>query len=471
MSKDELTSLSLCEMAAAIRSGDASPEQLVVAHLDRIEQLNPTLNAFVFRNHRSLENARTATELLCRGLKVGPLHGVPITIKCSVDVMGWPCPVGSRLRSGYVAQSDAPLVSRLRRAGAILLGNTNTPEFLMAYETDNLICGRTNSPWQLERTPGGSSGGEAAAIAACCSAGGVGSDGGGSIRIPAHFTGICGLKPTNGRVPATGHFPASTGHFSIIGVVGPMARTFDDIKLLFEIMAGLDYSDPSSSPVPFRNPNETEVARLRIGFFEHDGLTPVTCETCAAVRKAATILENSGMAVEEFLPAGLSEALKLWWDFFGRAGEHVLQPLVADRESDLSPILKAFLDRARNGPPLTLDGLLQSMLGRDELRSNFLREMEKYRILLCPVCAVPAFRHGEREWTIEDRAVDYWQAMSYSQWFNLLGNPAAVVPVGKSPEGLPIGVQVVGRPFEDELVLAVAKKIQEGCGDEFKPPL
>src|SRR5258708_18328140 len=170
-----------------------------------------------------------------------PLLGVPITIKSCIDVAGLPCEAGSRLRAGYVAAQDATLVARLRKAGAILLGNTSTPEALMTYHTDNELQGRTNNPWDLARTPGGSSGAEAAAIAACMSAGGIGSDGGGSIRVPAHFCGICGLKPTPGRAPGTGHYPVGHGPFALIGCVGPKARTVEDLRLLFHVIAGYDY--------------------------------------------------------------------------------------------------------------------------------------------------------------------------------------------------------------------------------------
>src|SRR5438309_4455539 len=187
-----------------------------------------------------------------KGMAHGPLHGVPISINSCIDVAGMRCEAGTRLRAGYIASHDAPLVARLRQAGAVVLGVTNTPEILMAWETDNLLYGRTNNPWDTERTPGGSSGGEAAAIAAGMSAGGVGSDGGGSIRVPAHFSGICGLKPTPGRIPSTGHFPASGGPFALLGVVGPMARTVEDLKLLFEVMQGPDDGDACAAPVPFR---------------------------------------------------------------------------------------------------------------------------------------------------------------------------------------------------------------------------
>ena len=178
---------------------------------------------------------------------------MPISIKSSISVAGLPFETGSRFRAGVRGEADATLVARLRAAGAIVLGVTNVAEQLMAWETDNALYGRTNSPWALDRTPGGSSGGEAAAIAAGLSAGGVGSDGGGSIRVPAHFSGICGLKPTPGRVPATGHFPPCGGPFALTGVVGPMARTIDDVQLLLEVMAGADIGDPNGHPVPLRN--------------------------------------------------------------------------------------------------------------------------------------------------------------------------------------------------------------------------
>src|SRR5437879_8727202 len=168
------------------------------------------------------------------------------------------------MRAGYIAAHDAPLVSRLKNAGAIVLGVTNTPELLMAWETDNLLYGRTNSPWDLDRTPGGSSGGEAAAIAAGMSAGGVGSDGGGSIRVPAHFSGICGLKPTPERIPSTGHFPVSAGPFALLGVVGPVTRTVGGRAQWFEVMAGPDDGDPSSAPVPLRTIQREELKQIRI---------------------------------------------------------------------------------------------------------------------------------------------------------------------------------------------------------------
>src|SRR5205814_2289492 len=201
--------------------------------------------------------------------------------KSSISVTGMPYEAGTKLRAGAVGETDAPLVSRLHNAGAIVLGVTNTPELLMAWETDNLLYGRTSNPWDLSRTAGGSSGGEAAAISAGCSAAGVGSDGGGSIRVPAHFCGICGLKPTPGRIPSTGHQPPCTGPFALIGVVGPMARTIADLSLMLDVMAGADDGDPMAAQ--YEDAAATDSEPWAIGYFEDDGAAPVTRETAEAV--------------------------------------------------------------------------------------------------------------------------------------------------------------------------------------------
>jgi Asp-tRNA(Asn)/Glu-tRNA(Gln) amidotransferase A subunit family amidase len=461
----ELTFLPAVSMAEQIRQKKLSPVELVETHLARIAKLNPSLNAFV---HVDVEGARrqarVAGDAVAHNEKLGPLHGVPISIKSSIEVAGMLCESGTKLRAGFVASQDAPLVSRLRGAGAIILGMTNAPELLMAWETDNLLYGRTNNPWDLSRTPGGSSGGEAAAIASGCSAGGVGSDGGGSIRVPAHFSGICGLKPTPGRIPATGHFPSSVGPFALLGVVGPMARTVADLKLLFEVMQGPDDGDPSSAAVPVCWPGQEQVKQLRIGYFEDDGCTPVTNETRAAVLAAVEALRRAGFTVERFLPEGLEQARQLWWKFFGVAGGMLFGPLTEGREADCSPILKEFSSWVAAEPAHTAHSLLDTWIERDVLRTQIFSKMREYPVLLCPVASIPAFRHGERSWNIDGQTVKYLDAWSYCEWFNLLGAPAAVVPVGKSKEGLPIGVQLVARPWQEELVLAVAAELEAQRG-------
>ena len=468
----DITFLPAVVMAQQIREKKISPVELADAHLAKIERLNPQLNAFVHVDaERVRREARAAEAAVMSQQSLGKLHGVPISVKSSLDVEGLRCESGTRLRTGNIAVHDAPLVARLRDAGAIVLGVTNTPELLMAWETDNLLYGRTNNPWDLERTAGGSSGGEAAAIAAGMSAGGVGSDAGGSIRVPAHFCGICGLKPTPGRIPSTGHFPASGGPFALLGVVGPMARTVADVKAMFEVMQGPDDGDTCAAPVSLCWPKDDEVRKLRVGYFEEDGRTPVTPETRAAVRAAADVLRRAGFQVDSFRPEGLEEARVLWKKFFVTAGGMLIGPMFDGRKDDLSPTLKQFLDWSAAEQPLTGETLLNAWIGRDTLRAKFLAQMRKYPILLCPAAAIPAFRHGERSWTIDGTEVSYLDAWSYTDWCNLLGSPGAVVPVSHSSDGLPIGVQIVGRPWEEEQVLEVAAVLEEEIGPWQAPPI
>src|SRR5579872_6109171 len=457
-------------MAELIQRRKLSPVELVQAHLDPIERLNSQITAYVqIDREGALATARDAEKAIVQNKALGPLHGVPLSIKSAIDVAGMRCEAGTKLRAGHLATNDAPLVSRLRKAGAIILGTTNTPELLMAWETDNLLYGRTNNPWDLSRTAGGSSGGEAAAIASGCSAGGVGSDGGGSIRVPAHFSGICGLKPTPGRIPSTGHFPTSVGPFALLGVVGPMARTVDDLKVLFEVMQGWDDGDTSAAPVPVCWPEDAK--KLRVGYFEHDGRTPVTVETRSAVQQAADLLRKGGLTVERFLPDGLEQAQRLWWQFFGVAGAMLLGPMTEKCQDDLSPLLREFQRWTQAETPHTAQTLLDTWILRDVLRMQIFEQMGDYSVLLCPVAAVPAFCHGERTWLVDGQTVRYLDAWSYCEWFNLLGMPAAVVPVGQSPKGLPIGVQIVARPWEEEIVLTVAAELERHRGPWKKPPI
>jgi Asp-tRNA(Asn)/Glu-tRNA(Gln) amidotransferase A subunit family amidase len=454
----------IAEIVAGIRRKTFSPVEVVEAHLERVAEVQPKLNAFVHLDAEgALGQARSAEAALMRGDALGPLHGVPVTIKSCLDVAGWPAAAGSLLRKDYVAQADAPLVARLRAAGAILLGNTNTPEYLMAYETDNSLSGKTSNPWSLERSAGGSSGGEAAAIASGCSAGGVGSDGGGSIRVPAHFCGICGLKPTPGKIPATGHYPEGGGAFGWIGVVGPMARTVADVRALIEVMAGPDAGDALSAPVPVQAVTEKDVRGLRVGTLESEALGKATPETTAAVERAAKILSEQGFIVEKKSLSGLDRAIEVWWYFFGPVIADSIRKGAAGLETELSPMLREYVELATAETALTYDGFLNACAERDKLRWDIVRQMEDVRILLSPVSAGPAFRHGEGNWRTGEKE-NYRDTMRYSQWLNLAGLPGVAVPLGISPEGLPMGVQVIGRPYEEELLLAVAEAIERGSG-------
>jgi Asp-tRNA(Asn)/Glu-tRNA(Gln) amidotransferase A subunit family amidase len=482
--------LAATEMARLIRMGELSPVDLVDAHLDRIAALNPRLNAFVGLDaDRARREAQAAANAVRRDpASLGPLHGVPLSTKSSVSVEGLPWETGSRWRAGVKGDRDATIVRRLRAAGAIVLGVTNVAEQLMAWETDNALYGRTNNPWDLARTPGGSSGGESAAIAAGLSAGGIGSDGGGSIRVPAQFTGICGLKPTPGRVSADGHFPPCGGPFALTGVVGPMARTVDDTWLLLQAMAGADIGDPNGHAVPLGDIDAVDPAGfvpvaglaghpsvprgtrpLRIGWFDDDGRTPVVDDARTAVRQAADALARAGYDVVPFRPEGLEEARTLWWEIFGRASRLLLEPLVEGREHEVHPNLPQFLEWTRQSPRLTAERLLEVEIARDLLKGRVLAQLQDVPVLLCPVSAVTAFAHGEREWTIDGHRVHYLDAWSYTAWFNLLQNPAVSVPAGLTASGLPVGVQVVAPPWEEHLALAVARVVERNTGG-FRPP-
>ena len=462
---------SATEQLALLRAEKISPLELAEEHVSEINRLNPRLNAIVHFSDVDVERIRVqARALMAASGPRGPLYGLPMTIKSSIAVAGLHCEVGSLLRRGTVAKEDVVVVSRVRQAGANILGTTNCPEYLMAYETDNRLYGQTRNPWNLDYSPGGSSGGESAAIASGMSSGGLGSDSGGSVRTPAHFTGICSLKPTPGRIPASGHEPPCVGPFSVLGAIGPMARTMPDVRLLFETLCDPDPTDPVSPPVALRKIPRSELKQIPIGYFEDDGLVPVTAETRLAIQAAVRALQQQGFSVRPFRPEALERMRQLWWKFFGRCGAMFVESIVDGRHEQLSPVLLDFLAIAHREPPLSGEELLWAWADLDQVRGQMLREMQAFPVLLCPVCAIPAFRHGERSWMIEGQRVEYLDAMRYTQWFNLLGAPAAVVPVSKSPEGLPIGVQVAGRPFEDEIVLGIAEAIDAEFGF-IAPPL
>ena len=463
----DLVLLPAVRQVEMVRGGELSIVELAEAHIRQIERLNPKLNALV---DFDAERVRSQAQRLdAQTSERGPLHGLPVTVKSSIATAGYRCEIGSLLHKGDVPREDAKVVARLRAAGALILGTTNCPEFLMAYETANLLHGATRNPWDLERSPGGSSGGESAAIAAGMSAAGLGSDSGGSVRVPAHFTGICSLKPTPGRVPGIGHLPPCVGPFATLGAIGPMARTIGDVAMLFRTLAGQDQNDPVSPPVRLREPALEDLRAHAIGYFEDDALVPVTSETRAAVNAAAQCLREAGFRVEPFRPRTLEQLRKLWWIFFVQCGAMFYEPEIRGRRDRLSPIFREFLEIAEAAGPLSATELLNAWAESDLLRGKTLEEMRDYPVLLCPVASIPAFRPGERRWRIEGRDVDYLDAVRHTQWFNVLAAPAAVVPVGASPEGLPIGVQIVARPFEDEVALAIAGIVDAGFGYRAPP--
>jgi Asp-tRNA(Asn)/Glu-tRNA(Gln) amidotransferase A subunit family amidase len=404
------------------------------------------MNAFVtVMEEESRREARQREASVSLGL----LHGVPVTVKDTFDVAGHPTRAGSRLRAHHRAAQDAAAVARLRAAGAIILGKTNTPEFAGSYETDNYLTGRTNHPLDPERTPGGSSGGEAAAIAAFCSPGGIASDGGGSIRVPAHFCGIAGMKPTPGRIPGTGHFPSLGYPGGLTTVVGPMARNAEDLRLLFSVLVDYDPEDPFSTPVPLRVP---AVAGTRIGLWPQFYGVPVASEIRDALSKAAKAFEDLGFPVEEFVPAGLERAPNLWAFLFSQWPASAVRKLTEGHEADLHWTLRENLSNASPSG----EEVLTHLAARDRMRASLLRQMQNTPVLLMPVCSVGAFRHRERKWAVEGKEIGLFQAMMPAVLANVFGLPAVTVPMGRSPAGLPVGVQLMGRPYEDELLLELA---------------
>ncbi|ABF40686.1 Amidase [Candidatus Koribacter versatilis Ellin345] len=459
-----LTTRSATELLELLRKKKLSPLELVEEHIHQIERLNPKLNALVdFDPERVRAQARKVSA------HEGPLAGLPVTVKSSIAVAGHKCELGSGFYRNNIPSEDATVVARMRAAGAVILGTTNAPELLMSYETANDLYGRTLNPWNIEYSAGGSSGGESAAIAAGMSAAGLGSDSGGSVRQPAHATGICALKPTPGRIPATGHIPACLGPFATLGAIGPMARTMQDVSLLFSVLSGQDLDDPASAPVPLCTPSITELKQIPIGYFEDDGIVPVTPETRFAIQSAVDALRRAGFRVEPFRPRTLEAARKIWWTFFVRCGFAFDEAIIQGRYEKLSPTFKDFMATAQAEPPLESKELLFAWAEGDMIRAKMLAEMRDYPVWLCPVCAIPAFRHDEREWIVEGKTVQYLDAMRYMQWFNTFGAPAAVVPVGASPEGLPIGVQIAARPYADEIVLGIAEVIDREFGYRVPP--
>ena len=446
---DELVQQTLSAIANLIRKREVSPVEIAQAHLDRIAELNPALNAIVTLAPDVLEHAKEAEAAVMRGDQLGSLHGVPVTIKDTIETAGLRSTSGAVMRQDYVPQTDAPAVARLKAAGAIVLGKTNAAEMAMDYTADNPVFGRTNHPLNPELTPGGSSGGEAVAIATCMSPGGLGSDLAGSVRIPAHFCGICGLKPTTGRVPGELQFPPSTGPYSLGAVIGPMARTVSDLRLLLGALSEDRFGRQSQ-----------ELRGLRVAWYTDDGIAPVTEETARAVSVAAQALSDAGLIIEEQRPPHVERGNELWLKMFSRASVVQLRKAYKDRENEGGSFVSWRLGTADQTPPPTLDEYIAYWMERDRLREELLQWMETTPIIVAPVGATPAYPHDTLKVTVGDSTFGTFRAFSYAQTFNVFDLPAVTVPAGKS-NGLPIGVQIAGPPFAEELVLQAAELIED----------
>jgi amidase len=457
---DELIYASAARLANAIRTKQVSSYETVTAYLERIEAVNPKLNAVVqLTAETALEQARQADAGLARGEVKGPLHGLPLTLKDSLDTAGVISTGGTTGRARFIPDRDATVVARLRVAGAILLGKTNTPELTLAGETDNAVYGRTNNPYDLSRTPGGSSGGAAAIIAAGGSPLDLGSDTGGSIRIPAHFCGIAGIRPTSGRVPRTGHIISfDVGALDALTQIGPMARFVEDLVLTLPLIAGPDWRDPAIVPMPLGDPRAVELKHLRLCFYTSNQVAPPTPETVETVKTAVATLAEAGLVVEEKRPPGIEGASELWDRLYLADGGALVRKLL-HRFGTVK--MHSALDWSQKGKPLSLDEFNDLLIEWDMFRSAMLAFMEPYDLILCPAGPGPANLHGP----VEDGTFSYVGA------YNLTGWPGAVVRCGASPEGLPIGVQIIARPWREDVALAVAQHLETALGGWQRPML
>lgn len=467
---EELTRASASRLAALIRARAVSPVEVVEAHLRRVERLNPSLGAIVALAPDALERAREAEALMMKVTPGKPLLGVPVTVKDTIAVAGLPSASGSKARAGYVPRRDAPAVAFLREAGAVVIGKTNTSELALDYTTENAVYERANNPHDLARTTGGSSGGCAAAVAACMASASVGSDLAGSIRIPAHFCGVAGLKPTSGRVSGVGHFPSMSAPYDRGASLGPLARAVEDLGLLFDVLTGDAFELGGEELDARRSAARAHLKGLRVGWYADDGQAPVTPETFGAVKKAAESLRGAGLMIEEWRPPCAGRATELWLSLFSRATREMVASVYEGREEDAGPTARALLRRAAQSEGLRFEDEQKAWAKRERLRAELLRRMETTPILVAPVGAVPAFRHEEaRRVEVNGQTVSTFRAFGYAQAFNVFDLPAACVPAARTREGLPVGVQIVGRPNEEESVLAAARVVEDELGG-WQPP-
>lgn len=468
---NELLSQSATALAALIRKGALSPVELLQACLDQIDQLNPKLNSIVTMAADAMEKAKEAEAAVARGDILGPLHGVPMTIKDTIETGGLRTTSGSAMRADFIPHHDAPAVARLRAAGAVILGKTNCAEMAMDYTSDNPVFGRANNPYNPLLTTGGSSGGEGAAIAACMSPAGIGSDLAGSIRIPSHFCGIAGLKPTVGRVPGAGQFPPSTGPYSLGAAIGPMARSVSDLRLLYGVLADRGLSEHGTGRVAERSSHERSLRGLRIAYYTDDSTAPITEETRQAVESAAQALSEAGLLIEQARPPGVELGHDLWLKLFSRASVVQLRDVYNGQEEKGGEFVRWRLTTADESPVPSLDDYIHSWLERDRLRATLVDWMKDTPLIIAPVGATPAYKHNSLKLTVGTHTLNTFRAFSYSQTFNVFDLPVVVVPAGRTAEGLPIGVQVIGRPFAEEDVLTAAAIIEEALGGWQPPPL
>ena len=459
MVRPDPSTASASELVRAVLARRVSSRELVDACLARIKRVNPALNAVVsLRAEAARREADAADAEAARGSFRGPLHGLPITVKDSFDTADLVTTWGTPGRAGHVPKVDATAVARLRAAGAIVLGKTNTPELTMGFETVNPLHGRTSNPYDRTRTPGGSSGGAAAIVAAGGSPLDIGSDTGGSIRLPAHFCGVAGLRPTSGRCARTGHAIGPGSATDALTQIGPIARRVEDLALALPLLAGPDGRDPFVAPVPLGDPARVEIRRLRVALSTDNGIAKPDPAVEAAVRAAAAVLAEGGARIEERRPPAIEETQDLFARVFLLDGGADLARLLARcgtplEESSLAPLARF--------PAPTAEERVRLVERWDALRARLLAWMQDFDLVVCPPNAHAALPHGESDARMP--------AFSYTMTWNLAGWPGAVVRAGTSREGLPIGAQLVAAPWHEDVALAAAARVEAALGG-WRPP-
>lgn len=455
------------ELVSLLAGREVSSRELCERYLARIEAVDPVLNATAAVDAEvTLAAADRCDHRLIAGER-GPLLGLPVSIKDSIAATGMPCLSGSWARAGNVPAEDATVVARLREAGAVVLCKTNVPEYTWSTETDSAIRGRTNNPYDPARTSGGSSGGEAALHAVDASPAGIGSDGLCSIRVPAHFCGTFGLRPTVGLVPETGVWPTTkdTGMLDM-STLGPMGRSVDDLALLLPVIAGPDDADPLVADVTIGVHRSVEPDSLRVGFYADDGVAPSTPGTKAAVERAAQALADAGAAVEEVIPPSLEEVLEIGFGMMAADGGAKARADLAAADGTHTEQLASLLEGLA-GTELTAEGFFELTRRWIALRSALRQFVGGYDVVLCPVAAGPAPLHGRRP-SDDGELTDYGE-YGYSFAYAIAGVPGAVVPAGEE-RGLPVGVQVLAGAYRDHIALAAAAVLEDALVDSAPPP-
>ena len=457
---------SATRIAKGIVNKEVSSVEIVELHLRRIEDVNNKIHAVVqIAGERALYEARQADSDLFRGNLKGPLHGVPVTIKDSFDTAGIITAAGTRGRASFVPQKDATVVSRLRKAGAIVLGKTNTSELTngATCSSDNPVYGTTNNPHELSRTTSGSSGGAAAIVAAGGSPLDIGSDTGGSIREPCHYCGVAGIKPTSGRVSRTGHTPPALGVLNSLTQIGPIARYVEDLESVLLIIAGIDWMDPGIVPMPLGHSNNVNLSSLKIAVYTHNGRSTPSEDVAAAVTLAGHVMAEVVASVDSVVPPNLKDALELFLKLINADGRNWLRRQLhkaGTKEKDSS---LQFPDKDRMLMSVKENYVLQEQI--DSFRAGMIDFMSRFDAIICPVTLCTARRYD----SMPTDMYDLWTPDTTA--YNLTGYPAAVVPAVITENGLPIGVQVVGRPWHEDVVFAIAKHIEKSLGGYRRPQL